>query len=174
MADESTAEGVSDNGLGLFLTALPAPLAIGYAVRAEARGFHGAWFPEITFADSFVPATAAAMRTTRIRIGTGVVGIWSRSAVTMALQAATLHQLGWATAARTRRPGARLRRGLARPALRAADRGDARLRDDSPPSVRGRGCDSCGRSVQRAQLPPRRRAAERAAADHARRERSPG
>jgi alkanesulfonate monooxygenase SsuD/methylene tetrahydromethanopterin reductase-like flavin-dependent oxidoreductase (luciferase family) len=93
VADESTAEGVSDNGLGLFLTALPAPLAIEYAVRAEERGFRGAWFPEITFADSFVPATAAAMRTTRIRIGTGVVGIWSRSAVTMALQAATLHQL---------------------------------------------------------------------------------
>lgn len=84
---------MTDNGLGLFLTALPAQLAIGYAERAEAAGFRSAWFPEITFADSFGPATAAALRTSRVGIGTGVVGVWSRSAVTMALQAATLHQL---------------------------------------------------------------------------------
>jgi alkanesulfonate monooxygenase SsuD/methylene tetrahydromethanopterin reductase-like flavin-dependent oxidoreductase (luciferase family) len=82
-----------DNGLGLFLTALPAPLAIDFAARAESAGFRSAWFPEITFADSFGPATAAALRTERLGIGTGVVGVWSRSAVTMALQAATLHQL---------------------------------------------------------------------------------
>jgi alkanesulfonate monooxygenase SsuD/methylene tetrahydromethanopterin reductase-like flavin-dependent oxidoreductase (luciferase family) len=81
------------NGLGLFLTALPPPSAIDFAERAESAGFASAWFPEITFADSFGPATAAALRTDRVGIGTGVVGIWSRSAVTMALQAATLHQL---------------------------------------------------------------------------------
>jgi alkanesulfonate monooxygenase SsuD/methylene tetrahydromethanopterin reductase-like flavin-dependent oxidoreductase (luciferase family) len=68
-------------------------MAIDLAGRAEQAGFGSAWFPEITFADSFGPATAAAIRTDRIGIGTGVVGIWSRSAVTMALQAATLHQL---------------------------------------------------------------------------------
>jgi alkanesulfonate monooxygenase SsuD/methylene tetrahydromethanopterin reductase-like flavin-dependent oxidoreductase (luciferase family) len=84
---------VEDNGLGLFLTALPAQLAIGYAERADAAGFRSCWFPEITFADSFGPATAASLRTSRVGIGTGVVGVWSRSAVTMALQAATLHQL---------------------------------------------------------------------------------
>ena len=83
----------TDNGLGLFLTALPAQLAIDFAQRGEAAGFRSAWFPEITFADSFGPATAAALKTERVGIGTGVVGIWSRSAVTMALQAATLHQL---------------------------------------------------------------------------------
>jgi alkanesulfonate monooxygenase SsuD/methylene tetrahydromethanopterin reductase-like flavin-dependent oxidoreductase (luciferase family) len=81
------------NQLGLFLTALPAPMAIDFAGRADRAGFRSAWFPEITFADSFGPATAAALQTERIGIGTGVVGIWSRSAVTMALQAATLHQL---------------------------------------------------------------------------------
>jgi len=84
---------VDDNDLGLFLTALPAALAIAYSERAEAAGFRSCWFPEITFADAFGPATAASLKTTRVGIGTGVVGVWSRSAVTMALQAATLHQL---------------------------------------------------------------------------------
>ena len=82
-----------DNGLGIFFTGLPARLSVEYAGRAEARGFRSAWFPEITFADSFGPATAAALETQRISLGTGVVGIWSRSTVTMALQAATLQQL---------------------------------------------------------------------------------
>jgi probable F420-dependent oxidoreductase len=83
----------TDNGLGLFLTGLPAPLAIDYAVRSEQEGFRSAWFPEITFADSFGPAVAASQRTQRIGLGPGVVGVWSRSPVTLALQAATLHQL---------------------------------------------------------------------------------
>jgi probable F420-dependent oxidoreductase len=82
-----------DAEIGLLLTALPASLAIEYAQRADDAGFSTAWFPEITFADSFGPATAAALQTTRIGIATGVVGVWSRSAVTMALQAATLQQL---------------------------------------------------------------------------------
>ena len=81
------------NGLGLFLTGLPPSLTIDFAGKAEAAGWETAWFPEITFGDSFGPATAAALKTERIGIATGVVGVWSRSAVTMALQAATLHQL---------------------------------------------------------------------------------
>ncbi len=84
---------MAGNGLGLFLTGLPPSLTIDFAGRAEEAGFDTAWFPEITFGDSFGPATAAALRTERIGIATGVVGVWSRSAVTMALQAATLHQL---------------------------------------------------------------------------------
>src|SRR6185437_14548144 len=85
--------GVPGNGLGLFLTGLPPSLTIEFAGRAEAAGWEAAWFPEITIADSFGPATAAALQTERIGIATGVVGVWSRSAVTMALQAATLQQL---------------------------------------------------------------------------------
>jgi alkanesulfonate monooxygenase SsuD/methylene tetrahydromethanopterin reductase-like flavin-dependent oxidoreductase (luciferase family) len=56
----------NDNGLGIFFTGLPARLAIDYAQRADMRGFRSAWFPEITFADSFGPATAA-LRTERSR-----------------------------------------------------------------------------------------------------------
>ena len=83
----------ADNGLGLFLTALPGQLAIDVAARAERAGFRSCWFPEDAFADAFGPATAAALRTKRVGIGAGVVGIRSRSVVTTALQAATLHRL---------------------------------------------------------------------------------
>ena len=55
----------------------------------EEAGFRTAWFPEIVFGDSFVPATATATGTSTLLLGTGVVGIWSRSPVVMALQAAS-------------------------------------------------------------------------------------
>jgi alkanesulfonate monooxygenase SsuD/methylene tetrahydromethanopterin reductase-like flavin-dependent oxidoreductase (luciferase family) len=84
---------VSDPNLDIFVEALPPAVQIDYAGRAEERGFRAAWFPEITFGDAFGPATAAATKTSRLGLGTGVVGIWSRSAVTMALQAATLNEL---------------------------------------------------------------------------------
>jgi len=84
---------VSDPSLDIFVEALPPRMQIDYGVRAEERGFRAAWFPEITFGDAFGPATATATKTSRIGLGTGVVGIWSRSAVTMALQAATLNEL---------------------------------------------------------------------------------
>lgn len=84
---------MSDPNLDILVEALPPALQIDYGVRAEERGFRAAWFPEITFGDAFGPATAVATKTSRLALGTGVVGIWSRSAVTMALQAATLNEL---------------------------------------------------------------------------------
>src|SRR5437588_7204596 len=81
------------SGLGIFIEALPPKLALDYGVRAEQSGFGAAWFPEITFGDAFGPATAVATRTKRLELATGVVGIWSRSPVTMALQAAALNDL---------------------------------------------------------------------------------
>jgi probable F420-dependent oxidoreductase len=84
---------VSDLNLDVFIEALPPTLQVDYGVRAEERGFRAAWFPEITFGDAFGPATAVATKTSRLGLGTGVVGIWSRSAVTLALQAATLNEL---------------------------------------------------------------------------------
>jgi len=77
----------------LFIEALPPALQLDYGARAEERRFRAAWFPEITFGDAFGPATGVALRTSRLDVGTGVVGIWSRSPVTMALQAATLNEL---------------------------------------------------------------------------------
>ncbi len=81
------------NGLDFFVEAVPPGLAVEYGRRVEQAGFRAAWFPEITFGDSFGPATATATGTTDLLLGTGVVGIWSRSPVTMALQAASLDEL---------------------------------------------------------------------------------
>jgi probable F420-dependent oxidoreductase len=81
------------NGLDFFVEALPPSLAVDYGRRVEQAGFRAAWFPEITFGDSFAPATATATGTSSLLLGTGVVGIWSRSPVTMALQAASVNEL---------------------------------------------------------------------------------
>jgi probable F420-dependent oxidoreductase len=81
------------NGLDFFVEAVPPTLAVEYGRRVEEAGFRAAWFPEIVFGDSFVPATATATGTSQLLLGTGVVGIWSRSPVTMALQAASLNEL---------------------------------------------------------------------------------
>ena len=84
----------ADTGsLGLFLQALPVGAQVQYAVAAEQAGWDSVWFPEITFGDAFVPGAATAVQTSRIAIGTGIVGAWSRSPVTLALQAATMQLL---------------------------------------------------------------------------------
>jgi probable F420-dependent oxidoreductase len=79
--------------LGLFLQALPVGAQVEFAVAAERAGWDSVWFPEITFGDAFVPGAATAVQTTRIKIGTGIVGAWSRSPVSLALQAATMQLL---------------------------------------------------------------------------------
>ena len=79
--------------LGILLEGLPANLTVNYAQQAEAAGFGRLWLPEIVFTDAMVPATAAALATEKIELGFGVVGIWSRSPVTMALETATLHDV---------------------------------------------------------------------------------
>jgi 5,10-methylenetetrahydromethanopterin reductase len=84
---------MAESGLGIFIEALPLDLVRKFAIAADASGAEHAWFPEITFGDAFIPAAAAAMETSRIRLATGVVGIWSRSPVAMALTAASLSQL---------------------------------------------------------------------------------
>lgn len=84
---------MTSDHLGIFLEALPLADVRSFARLAEQHGWHSAWLPEITFGDAFVPAAAAAMETSRIRLATGVVGIWSRSPVVMALTMVSLHQL---------------------------------------------------------------------------------
>ena len=81
------------NGLDFFVEAVPPSLAVQYGRKVEEAGFRTAWFPEIVFGDAFAPATATATGTSTLLLGTGVVGIWSRSPVTMALQAASVNEL---------------------------------------------------------------------------------
>ncbi len=82
-----------DNGLGVYLQALPIDLAVDFAAQAEDAAFRSVWLSEITFGDAFVPAAAIACRTERIGIATGIVGLWARSPLTTAMSAANLHRL---------------------------------------------------------------------------------
>jgi probable F420-dependent oxidoreductase len=84
---------MSAAGVGVYLQALPVGLTVELAEQADRSGLGSVWFSEITFGDAIVPAAAAAARTKRIGLATGIVGIWSRSPVTTALTAASLHQL---------------------------------------------------------------------------------
>jgi alkanesulfonate monooxygenase SsuD/methylene tetrahydromethanopterin reductase-like flavin-dependent oxidoreductase (luciferase family) len=74
---------------GIYLEALPPDELVHYAREADRRGFDSAWFSEIIFTDAFTPATAAALQTTRLKLGAGVVGLCGRSPVVMALTAAS-------------------------------------------------------------------------------------
>ncbi len=84
---------MSSSPIGIFLEALPLSRVREFARRADQRGFEHIWIPEITFSDAFVPAAVALLETRCARVATGVVGIWSRSPVTMALTVGSLSQL---------------------------------------------------------------------------------
>lgn len=59
----------------------------------EARGFDDAWTAEITDPDAFVVLTAAALATSRLRLGTGIVPLGVRSAPHLAAAAASLAEV---------------------------------------------------------------------------------
>jgi alkanesulfonate monooxygenase SsuD/methylene tetrahydromethanopterin reductase-like flavin-dependent oxidoreductase (luciferase family) len=61
--------------------------------------------PRIGLYDITVLLAEAAARTTRITLGTGILGIWSRSAATLTMAAATLSRKAYTT----RRSGRRCR-----------------------------------------------------------------
>jgi len=79
--------------IGIFLESLSLDDTFAFARLADECGFDSAWFPEITWSDAFSLATAAAMGTKRIKLATGVVGIFSRSPALMAMSIAGLDEL---------------------------------------------------------------------------------
>jgi alkanesulfonate monooxygenase SsuD/methylene tetrahydromethanopterin reductase-like flavin-dependent oxidoreductase (luciferase family) len=112
---------------------------ISVARDADRLGYDGYFLPETWAYDTTVILAEAAMRTERITLGTGILGVWNRSAATLAMAAATLAALsggrfvlglGASTAQLTeglhdvpfREPGARMRRVLT--LVRALLRGD--------------------------------------------------
>src|SRR5918994_4197544 len=66
---------------------------IGLATEADRLGYDGFFLPETWAWDVTVLLAEAAARTTRVTIGAGILGIWNRSAATIAMAAATLESI---------------------------------------------------------------------------------
>jgi alkanesulfonate monooxygenase SsuD/methylene tetrahydromethanopterin reductase-like flavin-dependent oxidoreductase (luciferase family) len=66
---------------------------IALATEGDRLGYDAFFMPETWTYDMTVLLGEAAMRTTRITLGTGILGIWNRSAATIAMAAATLHAM---------------------------------------------------------------------------------
>jgi len=79
--------------LGLNLPyegSLAFPEAVELAQRAEALGFESVWMPEAYGTDAISILGALSARTQRIRLGTGIVNVFSRTPALLAQTAATL------------------------------------------------------------------------------------
>jgi alkanesulfonate monooxygenase SsuD/methylene tetrahydromethanopterin reductase-like flavin-dependent oxidoreductase (luciferase family) len=67
--------------------------ALARVKLAESLGYHSAFVTHIAGRESLTVVTAYALATERIRVGTGVVPIYTRSPATMAQTAATIDEL---------------------------------------------------------------------------------
>src|SRR6185436_3494956 len=80
--------------LGCFVsTGRSIEQALARVQRAEELGYESAYVTHIAGRESLTVVTAYAMRTERIRVGTGVVPIYTRTPATMAQTAATIDDL---------------------------------------------------------------------------------
>lgn len=81
--------------LALYLQdAHPVSDGIGYARYAEAKGFEAVWQADCRLVrDATIPMAAVGATTSRIKIGAGVVDIWSRNPARLASTFATLDDL---------------------------------------------------------------------------------
>ncbi len=80
--------------LGCFVsTGRSLDQALARVQRAEELGYEAAYVTHIAGRESLTVVTAYAMRTSRIRVGTGVVPIYTRTPATMAQTAATIDDL---------------------------------------------------------------------------------
>ena len=78
----------------LFAGAPSVPDMVATARRAEAAGFESVWVAETRLTrDAFVPAAAIAQATENIRVGTGIVNVYTRNAVLVALSFVSLAEL---------------------------------------------------------------------------------
>src|SRR4029077_7717672 len=80
-------------GLSIMLLEARREAIIDLATEGDRLGYDGFFMPEAWGLDMTVLLSEAAVRTTRIILGTGIVGIWNRSAATIAMAAATLHAI---------------------------------------------------------------------------------
>lgn len=73
---------------------LTAPAAIELAITAEGRGWAGVWSPEVLGLDALVMSGVLASVTPRLRVGTTIVPITTRSVAVLGMAASTIAQLG--------------------------------------------------------------------------------
>src|SRR5258705_3207719 len=66
---------------------------VSTAITADRLGYDGYYLPETWAYDTTILLAEAALKTERIGIGTGILGVWNRSAGTLAMAAATLASL---------------------------------------------------------------------------------
>lgn len=85
----------SEPRTGLLFTGAPAvPEMVRLAQRAEQKGFESIWVAETRMTrDAFVPAAAIAQATEHVRIGTGIVNVYTRNPVTLAISFLSLNEL---------------------------------------------------------------------------------
>lgn len=69
---------------------LPVQDYIAAAKRAEAVGYESVWIPEVAGPDATSLAAAIAVETKRVRIGTGIISVFTRHPTLTAITAATL------------------------------------------------------------------------------------
>jgi len=77
-------------GLTLPLPGLELPAHSEHLRRAEAAGYTDLWSGETQGPDGFTPLALAAVQSERLRLGTGVVGVFTRGPALLAQQAAAL------------------------------------------------------------------------------------
>jgi probable F420-dependent oxidoreductase len=80
-------------GLSLELPGVPITGHAEVVRAAEQAGYTDAWPGEVSGYDAFTPLTVAAAATERMRLGTGVVGVFTRGPGILAQHAATLQNL---------------------------------------------------------------------------------
>src|SRR3712207_3934852 len=67
---------------------------VALSQRAEAAGFDSVWMAETRLTrDGVVPVAAIAAATDRIRVGTGILPVYTRNPVTLALTFVSLEEL---------------------------------------------------------------------------------
>lgn len=77
-------------GLTLPLTGVPLAETGEYVKRAEAAGYTDLWTGETAGPDGFTPLALSAAWTERMRLGTGIVGVFQRGPALLAQEAAAL------------------------------------------------------------------------------------
>lgn len=78
----------------IFVGAPTVPEIVELASRAESRGFDSVWMAETRMTrDGFVPLAALAAATERVRVGTGIVNVYTRGPVVLAISFIALEEL---------------------------------------------------------------------------------